>query len=278
MRPLTLSERQRQASTVGLSDLLQGAATVHGSCTLDLVDYVDEILGSGFPGIRALPEPRPRGPARQLRPSRCRSRSSGDGLHGSAPGGSAVLAPRYAAAVGTTTAWEKIRDAATPGVGNKPAKSDNDRATPSYSPPSGSWTPFRPGSRHRTISADSPRHRNTTLPIPRFAGPSVAPNPGPICCTETKAGWRYPEMARSSAACSSPWRRCPSAATPKRPTVRCPTSVQKGATTRWTSSWRAGGEFSPWRPSWLRTSTTPTCAIWCGFGSGSASDSLMPWC
>lgn len=53
MRPLTLPERQVEVPSVSLSTMLTGGrSSVEGSTGVSLEQYVDEILASGFPGIR----------------------------------------------------------------------------------------------------------------------------------------------------------------------------------------------------------------------------------
>lgn len=55
MRPMTLAERGTGIPTVSLRSLLAGATTpVAGRTDVGLKDYVDEILASGFPGLRGL--------------------------------------------------------------------------------------------------------------------------------------------------------------------------------------------------------------------------------
>lgn len=124
MRPLALSERDLTAPTVSLAELLKGGGPeVSGACPTSLEDYVNEITDSGFPGLRSL---------------------SGRALRGQLDGyltrifdrdfeelGHRVRNPAalrrwltaYAAASSTTTSFERIRDAATGGQGDKPAKS-----------------------------------------------------------------------------------------------------------------------------------------------------------
>lgn len=56
LRPMTLAERRVAAPTVSLAQLLHGEqTTIAGRSEISLTDYVDEILGSGFPGIHDLP-------------------------------------------------------------------------------------------------------------------------------------------------------------------------------------------------------------------------------
>ena len=56
MRPLSFAERAVLTPTVSLRSLLSGGRPpITGNSTVDLPHYVDEILRSGFPGIRDLP-------------------------------------------------------------------------------------------------------------------------------------------------------------------------------------------------------------------------------
>ena len=106
MRPLSFFERQRQTPTVSLAALLGGGSPViAGTSDVSLRDYVDEIVRSGFPGLRTL---------------------SGRALRTQLEGYLARIVRRwlraYAAATSTTTSYETIRDAATGGEGTKPSK------------------------------------------------------------------------------------------------------------------------------------------------------------
>ncbi|MGH3722079.1 MAG: ATP-binding protein [Pseudonocardiaceae bacterium] len=123
MRPMTLAERGVQTPTVSLHDLLSGERPpVDGDTTIDVPAYTEEILRSGFPALRALPA-RPR-------------RAQLDGYlariveHDFPEQGHLVRRPAtlrawltaYAAATATTTSYNTILDAATPGDADKPAK------------------------------------------------------------------------------------------------------------------------------------------------------------
>lgn len=56
MRPLSLAERDLGPTTVSLRELLAGRRPVIGGRTaVDLTSYTEEILRSGFPGVRSLP-------------------------------------------------------------------------------------------------------------------------------------------------------------------------------------------------------------------------------
>jgi hypothetical protein len=54
MRPMTLVERGVGIPKVSLAALLAGSAEINGTTDIGLEDYVDEILASGFPGLRGL--------------------------------------------------------------------------------------------------------------------------------------------------------------------------------------------------------------------------------
>ncbi len=123
MRPLSLAERQIDTPTVSLRDLLSGMRpTIRGATTCRLGTYVEEILRSGFPGMRGLAD-------RALRAqldayvSRIVDRDFGELGH-------RIRHPElllrwlraYASATATTAAYETIRDAATGGESDKPTK------------------------------------------------------------------------------------------------------------------------------------------------------------
>lgn len=124
MRPLSLYERGVGLPTVSFTELLSGARPkVRGTSPLGLVDYVDEIIAGGFPGMRHLT-----GRALNLQLDSYLDRIVDHDLR---QAGYTVRRPAalyawmraYAAATSTTASWEKVRDAATAGVSNKPAKS-----------------------------------------------------------------------------------------------------------------------------------------------------------
>ena len=124
MRPLSLAERRPEAPSVSLGALLAGGRpAMRGRTAIGLVDYAHEIVASGLPGLRHL---------------------SGRALRAQLDGyvdrivdtdfpelGQSVRRPEtlrrwmaaYAAATATTASYETIRDAATPGEGDKPARS-----------------------------------------------------------------------------------------------------------------------------------------------------------
>jgi predicted AAA+ superfamily ATPase len=123
MRPLALSERLLAPAPVSLGELLRGARpAVRGKATLTLEDYAREILASGFPGIRRLSG---RAQRRQLDGYVDRIVDRDFREQGHVVRKPALLRrwlTAYAAATATTTTWEKIRDAAACGHGEKPTK------------------------------------------------------------------------------------------------------------------------------------------------------------
>lgn len=123
MRPLSIQERGLETPTVRLSELLTGRIrAVDGHTDIDVRDYAEEILRSGFPGIRTLP-PRLR-------------RAQLDGYldlivtHELPENGMLVRRPAvlrewlaaYGAATATTASYTEILDAATAGHSDKPSK------------------------------------------------------------------------------------------------------------------------------------------------------------
>jgi predicted AAA+ superfamily ATPase len=122
MRPLTLPERGVETPSVAMAELLAGSASIGGRTTFSLRDYVAEIVAGGFPGMRHLEG---RALERQL-DSYINLIVSHDlpevGFATRRPATVMAWLRAYAAATGTTADWEKIRNAATSGQGDKPAK------------------------------------------------------------------------------------------------------------------------------------------------------------
>jgi predicted AAA+ superfamily ATPase len=123
MRPLALSERSVGEPTVSLRKLLRGGRPpVKGHTEKRVGDYVEEILRSGFPGLRRLA-------GRPLRAQldgyleRIIDRDFPELGHPIRnPAALRRWMTAYAAASSTTASYETIRDAATGGEGEKPAK------------------------------------------------------------------------------------------------------------------------------------------------------------
>jgi predicted AAA+ superfamily ATPase len=123
LRPMTLAERSLETPTVSLRKLLDGErGPVGGQTDVDLEDYVGEILASGFPGLRGLPERLARA---QLDGyvDRIIDRDFDElGRKVRRPATLRSWMQAYAAATSTTASYEKIRDAATSGQGEKPSR------------------------------------------------------------------------------------------------------------------------------------------------------------
>lgn len=124
MRPMTLSERGFDEPTVSLRTLLSGSRPpLRGATDRSLVDYVNELVRSGLPGLRQLS---PRAAGFQLS-SYLRNAVDRDvpeqGLAVRKPEVMLDWLRAYAAATSTTASYTQILDAATPGITEKPARS-----------------------------------------------------------------------------------------------------------------------------------------------------------
>jgi predicted AAA+ superfamily ATPase len=123
MRPMTLAERGRQDPAVSLGALLTGSRpSVEGETALTLEDYAQEIVASGFPGLRSVD-----GRARRMALDGYLDRIVEADLPELGrtvrnPAGLRRWMRAYAAATSTTAAYETIRAAATAGHGDKPAR------------------------------------------------------------------------------------------------------------------------------------------------------------
>lgn len=123
MRPLSLAERSSEQPSVSMRGLLTGERPeLTGRTAWKLEDYVSEILRSGFPGLRGLTG-RPRRIQLDSYLRRIVDRDFPDELDREVrnPDGLRRWMTAYAAASSTTASFEKIRDAATAGQGEKPA-------------------------------------------------------------------------------------------------------------------------------------------------------------
>jgi predicted AAA+ superfamily ATPase len=239
LRPMTLAERDIGTPTVSLRKLLQGeGGPVTGVTDVNLERYVHEILASGFPGLRGLADRLARA---QLDGyiDRIIDRDFEElGRQVRRPGTLRRWMQAYAAATATTTSYEKIRDAATSGHGEKPARA----TTQPYRDvlerlwildPVPAWLPTR--SRRPALQSLAKGH-----------------------CSERS---------------SSRWSRLASASTPK-PLRRVRSTCARGAATaRSTSS--SSADSAPWRSrsSSARLPKSETCVI----SSGSATSSARTW-
>jgi hypothetical protein len=160
MRPLSLPERQITTPTVSLAALLAGNALIAGDTDLTLTDYTREIVRGGFPGMRRLSD--------SLNSAALQSYArlvvdrdvpeAGRGIRN--PAALTAWLRALAAATATTTTYERLREAATPGRGNPPAKSttgpwQNALERTFVSDPLPSWSP---GLNHLGRLAKSAKH------------------------------------------------------------------------------------------------------------------------
>ncbi len=127
LRPLSLAERGTATPTVSLRALLTGAqGPVHGSSAATLSTYTDEILASGLPGIRNLPDR-----ARRIQLDSYLSRIVDrelpeNGITVRRPAALRAWIAAYGAATSTDAAYSKILDAATGGEADKPSRATFD--------------------------------------------------------------------------------------------------------------------------------------------------------
>lgn len=123
IRPMTLPERSVETPTVRLEELLSGdKPDIEGVTDVSAEGYVQEIVASGFPGLRNL---RGRPLRTQLEGYVARIVDTDFEELGRSVRKPATLRrwmAAYAAATSTTASYTTIRDAATAGQGNKPSR------------------------------------------------------------------------------------------------------------------------------------------------------------
>lgn len=122
MRPLSLHERLGAREGVSFRQLVTGNAAVEGRSEFTLTDYAEEIVAGGLPGMRHL-SGRPRDRQLDSYIERIVDHDLPEaGFNVRRPATVLAWLRAYAAATATTTSWDKIRDAATSGVDDKPAR------------------------------------------------------------------------------------------------------------------------------------------------------------
>lgn len=169
MRPLALAERGVAPAAVSTAQLLAGDVDVlDGECDLDVARYFEEIVASGFPGIRVVT-----GRARRAlldgylqRIAQRDFREQGQSVRKAAALYAWMRA--YAAATGTNASYNRILNAATPGEGDKPARSTTETYRHVLSDlwivdPLPAWTP-----------SDNRLHRLAQAPKHHLADPALA--------------------------------------------------------------------------------------------------------
>lgn len=158
MRPMALSERGIQDPSVSLQDLHAGGASISGTTKLTTKNYVQEILRSGFPGIRDLPE---RVRSRQLDGylARIIDKDLRDtGVSFRRPAALRSWLSAYGAATASTADYTKILNSATAGEPDKPARSTVDNYREHLRrlyilDPVEAWTPSFAPLKRLTVSA-----------------------------------------------------------------------------------------------------------------------------
>ena len=124
LRPMSLAERGVERSTVSLRELLKGEKLpLEGETAIGLAEYTHEVVASGFPAIRVLP-PRARRAQLESYLARVVDRDFEEvGQSVRRPDTLRRWMAAYGAATATTASFESIRDAATGGQADKPARS-----------------------------------------------------------------------------------------------------------------------------------------------------------
>lgn len=123
MRPLSFAERDIESATVSLRELLSGATPKpRGRSNLGLADYTDELLRSGFPGIRDLPEAPRRVQLDSYLARIAESELPENGMRVRRPAALRNWLTAYAAATATDASYTSILNAATAGEDEKPTR------------------------------------------------------------------------------------------------------------------------------------------------------------
>jgi uncharacterized protein len=161
MRPMSLAERVPDPGAVSLRDLLSGAKPrPEGVSDMSVPDYTEEILRSGFPAIRNLPARARRAQLDGYLARMVEHDFPEQGHFVRRPATLRAWLTAYAAATATTASYNTILAAATPGDGDKPAKTTTiayrDVLTQIWLlDPVPGWVPFR---NQFTRLAQSPKH------------------------------------------------------------------------------------------------------------------------
>jgi len=161
MRPLSLAERGRAEPAVGLGAMLSGERPVIvGDSDMVVRDYVEEILASGFPGIRPLGERARRAQIASYLARVVERDFPEQGLRVRRPATLQAWLSAYAAATATTTSYNSLLDAATAGETTKPAKTTTTAYRDVLSQlwmldPVPGWTPNR---NHLRRLTQAPKH------------------------------------------------------------------------------------------------------------------------
>jgi predicted AAA+ superfamily ATPase len=124
MRPMSLAERRLVVPSVSLRELLTGQrGPVSGRSSMTLERYADAIVASGFPGLQPLSGRLLRAQLDGWLRRIVDSDLAEAGQRVRNPAALRRWLTAYAAATATTASYETIRDAATSGEADKPARS-----------------------------------------------------------------------------------------------------------------------------------------------------------
>ena len=122
MRPLSLEERELETPAIRMKDLLDGSIDQVGAASsLDLTDYITEITASGFPGIRPLSSNAQQVQLDSYIKNLTEREFSENGILVRKPDTLKRWLRAYAAATASTSSYQAILDASTPGETEKPS-------------------------------------------------------------------------------------------------------------------------------------------------------------
>ena len=128
MRPQTLPERGTEHPSVSLAALVRGTAEPpSGETRIGLADYVREIVGSGFPAIRQLPDRARRAQLDGYLRRIVEHEVADQGLLRRQPAQLLAWLRAYAAATASTATETTIGAAASPGDADPPARTTTQR-------------------------------------------------------------------------------------------------------------------------------------------------------
>ncbi|QTX05742.1 ATP-binding protein [Agromyces archimandritae] len=122
MHPLSVAERDIERPTVSLRELLDGGADIGGRTDVRLADYTDEILRSGLPGIRNLPEQARRAQLDGYIERLVTHELPENGVEVRRPLALRSWLAAYAAATSTDASYSLLLNAATAGLAEKPTR------------------------------------------------------------------------------------------------------------------------------------------------------------
>ncbi|OMB96445.1 AAA family ATPase [Mycobacterium sp. NS-7484] len=123
MRPMSLAERGLTSPTVSLRALLGGSESrIEGQTDVALPDYAEEVVRSGFPGIRDLPLRVRRAQLNGYLSRIVERQLPENGMAVRQPAALRAWLAAYGAATSTDAAYSVILGSATPGESDKPAR------------------------------------------------------------------------------------------------------------------------------------------------------------